>query len=63
MNNFCIFPLVDTKTLAQAQTIDWDAFGQRAKDDILQALTGDEQFRTSENCAHRQDERYLSDQG
>jgi hypothetical protein len=38
-----------TKTLALARATDWDAIGQRIKDDILQALTGDEQDIPSEN--------------
>jgi hypothetical protein len=30
--------------LAPARTVDWNTINQQGKDDILQALTGDEQF-------------------
>jgi hypothetical protein len=37
------------KAPAPARTVDWDAISQRGKDDILQALTGDQEFMASEN--------------
>jgi hypothetical protein len=50
------FFMAHTKTLALAQTIEWDNIGQWAKDDILQGLTGNKQFMASESereqCFH-----------
>jgi hypothetical protein len=43
-------------TLAPARTIDWDTVGQLVKNNILQALTGDDQFMAfaneCEQCFH-----------
>jgi hypothetical protein len=44
-----IFLMAHMKTLVAAQIIDWDAIGQRVKDDILQALTRDHTARTNSN--------------
>jgi hypothetical protein len=42
--------------VTRRHSIGWDTVGQRVKDDILQALTGDKQFIASENeceqCFH-----------
>jgi hypothetical protein len=51
-----IFFMTQATTLAPARTIDWDAVGQLVKNDILQALAGEEQFMASANereqCFH-----------
>jgi hypothetical protein len=41
--------MAHTKTLRPVWKIDWGAVDQRGKDNILRALTGDEQFMASEN--------------
>jgi hypothetical protein len=51
-----MFFMDDMKALALAGTINWDVIGHRVYDNILPALTGDEQFVDSENerdqCFH-----------
>jgi hypothetical protein len=37
-----IFLMAPMKTLAPARTIDWDVISQRVKEEIFQALTGEE---------------------